>query len=138
VAGRKESRWREPSEDERILLSLAVRVLPEAVRGAYERQLEGISVRFDCDCGCPSLEVRTGEDAPAAAATLAPHDAGWAFFDDDSGPCELLLFTKEGRLQGLELVCYVDKPRPGACLAKVTEDAAKKVVLYERGADDSG
>lgn len=61
-------------------------------------QLDGLQVRRDCACGCPTVALRPAEHVPPSGDSSLEITAG----------CPggiIVLFVRAGRLSGLELTC---------------------------------
>ena len=96
---------------ERIVLSLLLE--PDFAGVAELRsQAATASVVGQCGCGCPSVQLRPGPDAPAAAIStrLSPVEAQVRPVADEP-PGEVILFLDHGRLDYLEYVYYGTVPR---------------------------
>jgi hypothetical protein len=117
MAGLKETELREPTEDEMALLNFMLKGLPPEF-DAYNRQLEGLKVRYDCDCGCPTIELTPRKDAPSGPHQEIVIPDGKVFYDDGS-PCWLIVFVKDGRLFSLEIAPMAQSPANGASVARV-------------------
>jgi hypothetical protein len=94
------------TSDERAVLDF---LLSSDFRGAerLREQAKDAVVIARCDCGCPTFDLGTDENAESAdLADVVPVEARAA---DGEGP-DLLLFANDGRLQSVELVWYGDIP----------------------------
>lgn len=91
---------------------LAVLLEPEfdGVR-ELRQQATALQVVGQCDCGCPTVDLRTG--GPAALALrqrrLSPTE-GRVAPQHDEPPGEILLFLEDGRIVSMEYVYYTDQP----------------------------
>ena len=116
---RKEDTWREAAEDESVLLNVMLESVPTEYRDVLAKQAEAIRVRFDCECGCPSVSFEVPEAAPLAGNYSHVAGAGYAYFDDSENPFSLELFIREGKLRGYDVTPMVDPPSPQAKLIRI-------------------
>jgi hypothetical protein len=72
-------------------------------------QAEKAVVIGRCGCGCPTVDLTV--DERAESAELADRNPVEATAANNEG-LQLLLFTRHGRLESLELVWYEDGPPP--------------------------
>ena len=134
MAGRKEDQWREPTEDEIVLLTVMVEAVPAEQKGTLTRQIEGIRVRRSCECGCPSLEFEIASSAPVADEYSDVLSVGYAVFDDSAGPFSLELFIRQGRLRGYDVTPIVEPPSPDAKLSRI-ETLRTRETIWSRDGD---
>jgi hypothetical protein len=82
-------------------------------RGANDlrEQLKSTVVVGQCDCGCPSVDLQVGTDAPAARldSRLLPCELEIVPASDEP-PGQVILFADDGRLSYLEYVFYGRTP----------------------------
>jgi hypothetical protein len=98
------------SDAERRILAALLGPEFDGVR-ALREQAEAAEVVGRCDCGCPTVELRTG--GPPAVALhqrrLSPVEGRIASANDEP-PGEILLFLEDGRLASMEFVYYTSVP----------------------------
>jgi hypothetical protein len=73
------------------------------------QQAMGVRVVGQCDCGCPTIDLRPDVSAPSAAidGPLVPVELTIEP-EADEPPGEVLLFIETGRMSSLEYVFYSD------------------------------
>jgi hypothetical protein len=79
----------------------------------YRAQVDAATVTGMCSCGCATINLEVGPDAPAATfvgTPLLPTEARGQDPSDPSLPVEIILFAREGTLESLEIVHYGDEP----------------------------
>jgi hypothetical protein len=91
---------RQLTAEELALLSwLLEHGLPEAK--TFAPQVEKIRATPWCDCGCPSISLHVGEDAPLGISSYSPI-ADFVGTTQGGKRVGLLLFQKDGKLDLLE------------------------------------
>ena len=128
----KEAKFRKPFEDEMRLLQLAVEQTDQP--DIYRRQLRNARVRYDCECGCPSLEVRVAGGAPRTAVARKVGTLGVAVYSEGD-PCWVDLFIEDGAVRTLELAPMGEKPPRGAALTEIREARTKRVMYMSKERD---
>lgn len=120
MSGRKETEFRSPTDEEIRLLRFALNGQPGEFR-VYSEQLEGLRVRYSCECGCPSLTLAVADSAPTGIHQYEVLSPGIVTYDDETGPCDVILFIKDGILSELEIAPMVDTPRPDAHIVRLQD-----------------
>jgi hypothetical protein len=97
------------NDDERAVLSL---LLQPEFSGVEElrRQVAGLRVIWQCDCGCPTINFQIAGDAPSAAfSEVSPVELRVS--PEGGEPTgDIILFLKNAQLSSLEYVYYTDQP----------------------------
>ena len=127
MRARTKANFRVPTDDELILLTHAVHA-PTRGTKTYQRQLNGIRVRYDCKCGCPSIGLQVRPGAATAKAAYEVADVGYAQYDDVSDLCWVILFIRDGKLSELELAPMNETPSPRAKLVRL--ESPGRDILY--------
>ena len=75
------------------------------------QQATALQVVGQCDCGCPTVDLRTGRPAASALRQrrLSPVE-GRVAPQHDEPPGEILMFLEDGRIVSMEYVYYTDHP----------------------------
>lgn len=106
--------WRPLTENERALLELLLMPSLGATRRVLA-QIPHAEARAGCTCGCGTIDLRV-EPAVDAIALVAPGAAGMVEADvlDDAGEAigGLILWVRDGLLEGLEVHTWLDPPLP--------------------------
>ncbi len=104
---------RNMTADERQLLDYMIGLVPHA-QAELRRQASAARVSGTCVCGCGTFDLVVDPEVPSAFGIDTP--ASDAVGQGDDHVLEVLLFTAEGRLGGVEIVRYGDvapgKPLP--------------------------
>jgi hypothetical protein len=88
-------------------------VLSADFAGAAELRAQARSVLVvgRCDCGCPSVDLKTGDDTPTARmdSRLVPCELEVVPAGDEL-PGQVIVFTDDGRLSYLEYAYFDEAP----------------------------
>jgi hypothetical protein len=100
---------------EREVLSLLLPLDGFADVDVYRAQLDHATVTGGCSCGCATIYLAIGPEAPLSSAagpdpSLLAIEARGKDPSDPSLPVEIILFAKNGALESLEIVYFGDTP----------------------------
>jgi hypothetical protein len=94
---------------ERAVLDFLLRVEYAGVDELRQQAVTAVVVSR-CDCGCPTFDVATGPETPAADMPDGPAPVGLRIAPvSDEPPGDVILFLKSGRLSSVEYVYYSDR-----------------------------